>query len=147
MIAAIALERGDTTRAVRALEAVLRVDHSDVESARKLTELVGPLGDAARAEDAYRRLVAIDPFDRQAEAALGRLALKRKDTETAIRSFRSVLATNPPDRAEAYVELAEAHIAAGQLAEAKRQTLAALEIAPSFERAQDLLLTIVDAAK
>jgi cellulose synthase operon protein C len=142
MIAAIALEQKDTTRAIRALEAVMRVDHSDVESARKLAELVGPLGDATRAEDAYRRLVAIDPFDREAEASLGRLALKRKDAVTAVRSFRSVLGSNPPDLAQAHVELAEAHLAAGQYAEAKRQTLAALEIAPSFERAQDLLLKI-----
>jgi tetratricopeptide (TPR) repeat protein len=142
MIAAIALEQKDTTRAIRALEAVMRVDHSDVESARKLAELVGPLGDATRAEDAYRRLVAIDPFDREAEASLGRLALKRKDAVTAVRSFRSVLGSNPPDLAQAHVELAEAHLAAGQYADAKRQTLAALEIAPSFERAQDLLLRI-----
>jgi tetratricopeptide (TPR) repeat protein len=145
MIATIALEQKDTARAIRALEAVMRIDHSDVESARKLAELVGPLGDAERAEDAYRRLVAIDPFDRQAAAALGRLALKRKDTEVALRSFRTVLATNPPDRAEAHVELAEAYIAAGQLAEAKKQALAAAEIAPSFERAQDLLLKILEA--
>ena len=147
MIAAIALEQKDTTRAIRALEAVMRVDHSDVESARKLAELVGPLGDATRAEDAYRRLVAIDPFDREAEASLGRLALKRKDAVTAVRSFRSVLGSNPPDLAQAHVELAEAHLAAGQYADAKRQTLAALEIAPSFERAQDLLLKIADTAK
>ena len=71
-----------------------------------------------------------------------RLALKRKDAVTAVRSFRSVLGSNPPDLAQAHVELAEAHLAAGQYAEAKRQTLAALEIAPSFERAQDLLLRI-----
>jgi tetratricopeptide (TPR) repeat protein len=147
IIAKIALEQKDTARAIRALEAVMRVDHSDVESARKLAELVTPLGDAARAEDAYRRLVAIDPFDREAEAQLGRLALKRKDAVTAVRSFKSVLGANPPDRATAHVELAEAHLAAGQYAEAKRQTLAALEIAPSFERAQDVLLRISEFAK
>jgi hypothetical protein len=33
----------------------------------------------------------------------------------------------------------------GQYGDAKRETLAALEIAPSFERAQDLLLRIVTA--
>ena len=33
---------------------------------------------------------------------------------------------------------------AGQVADAKREALAALEIAPSFERAQDLLLKTVD---
>jgi len=142
IIAKIALEQKDTARAIKALETVMRTDHADVESARKLAELVTPLGDATRAEDAYRRLVAIDPFDANAEAQLGRLALKRKDAMTAVRSFKSVLGSNPPDRAQAHVELAEAHLAAGQYAEAKRQTLAALEIAPSFERAQDLLLKI-----
>jgi tetratricopeptide (TPR) repeat protein len=125
----------------------MKVDHADVESARKLAELVAPLNDAERSENAYRRLVAIDPFDREAEAQLGRLALKRKDAATAVRSFKSVLGSNPPDRAMAHVELAEAHLAAGQYAEAKKQTLAALEIAPSFERAQDLLLKISDTAK
>jgi tetratricopeptide (TPR) repeat protein len=147
MIATIALAQKDTARAIKALETVMRVDHSDVEAARKLAELVAPLNDAARSEDAYRRLVAIDPFDRDAEAQLGRLAMKRKDAVTAVRSFRSVLGSNPPDRAQAHVELAEAHLAAGQPAEAKRQTLAALEIAPSFERAQDLLLKLADSAK
>jgi tetratricopeptide (TPR) repeat protein len=147
MIATIALEQKDAARAIRALEAVMRVDHADVESARKLAELVGAGGDSARAEDAYKRLVAIDPFDREAQATLGRLALKRNDVALAVRSFRSALASNPPDRAQAHVELAEAHLAAGQFGEAKRQTLAALEIAPSFERAQDLLLKLAEAAK
>jgi cellulose synthase operon protein C len=143
-IAAIALETGDTVRAIRALEAVMKVDHDDVESARKLASLVSG-GDATRAEDAYRRLIAVDPFDASAQSRYGKLVLQRKDTAEAVRAFRSALAANPPDRAAAHLELAEAYMAAGQLADAKRETLAALEIAPSFERAQDLLLKIVDA--
>jgi tetratricopeptide (TPR) repeat protein len=145
-IASIALEQKDTERAIRALDQLLRVNHSDVESARKLASLVAPLGDASRTEDAYRRVVAIDPFDAQAQTELGKLALARKDTETALRAFRSALATSPPDRATAHVHLAEAHLAAGQLGEAKQQTLAALEIAPAFVRAQDLLLKIIEAS-
>jgi tetratricopeptide (TPR) repeat protein len=144
MIAAIATELKDVPRAAQALEALLKVDNADVESARQLAKLLEPLGDARRTEDAYRRVVAVDPFDRDAQAALGRLAMRRKDTDTAVRAFRSALAANPPDRAQAHVELAEAYVSAGQLAEAKRQTLEALEIAPSFERAQDLLLKIVE---
>jgi len=147
LIAKIALEQKDNDRAIRALEAVLKVDHADVESARQLVALLAPLEDPARTEDAYRRLVAIDPFDREAEAQLGRLALQRKDALTAVRSFKSVLGANPPDRAQAHLDLAEAHLAAGQYADAKAQTLAALEIAPSFERAQDLLLKISETAK
>jgi tetratricopeptide (TPR) repeat protein len=144
MIAAIALEAGDTERAARALEEQLKIDHSDVEAARKLVSLVEPLGDPARTEAAYRRVVDIDPFDARAQAGLGRLALHRKDTQTALRAFRSALATNPQDRATAHTDLAEAQLMAGQKAEARKEVLAALEIAPSFVRAQDLLLKILD---
>src|SRR4030095_13913663 len=136
MIAVIALEQKDTARAIRALEDVLKVDHSDVASARKLAELVAPLKDDVRSENAYRRLVAIDPFDVQAETALGKLALKKKDARTAIQAFRSALASNPPDRAEAHADLAEAYVLAGDMAEAKRQTLARPEIAAGFHAAQ-----------
>jgi tetratricopeptide (TPR) repeat protein len=144
VIAAIALEAKDNARAIQALEAVVKVDESDVESARKLAAMVAPQGTPARTAEAYARVVAVDPFDAQAQAVLGRLALQRGDHQTAARAFRVVLATQPPDRAAAYADLAEAYVMAGQLADAKRQALSALEIAPSFERAQELLLKIVD---
>lgn len=146
-IAAIAVERGDRARAVQALDAVLRVEESDVASARQLAALIASQGDRARIGEVNERIVAIDPFDAQAQAVLGRLALERGDAQTAVRSFRVVVATQPPDRAAAYADLAEAYVLAGQLADAKRQALAALEIAPSFERAQELLLRIVDDSR
>jgi tetratricopeptide (TPR) repeat protein len=144
MIAAVATEMKDVPRAIQALDAVVRIDSADVQSARELAKLLEPLGDAKRSEDAYRRVVGIDPFDRDAQTAYGRLALKRKDTDAAQRAFRAALATNPSDRAQAHVDLAEAYVTAGQLSEAKKEILAALEIAPSFERAQDLLLKVVE---
>jgi len=123
----------------------MQIDNADVESARKLAALLEAKKDAARTEDAYRRLVAADPFDSKAQTALGRLAMMRKDTPLALRSFRSALATKPADLAAAHADLAEALLANGQPAEAKRATLEALEIAPSFERAQDLLLKIAES--
>jgi tetratricopeptide (TPR) repeat protein len=130
----------------QALDALVKVDHTDVQSARKLAELVAPLGNAARTREAYERVVAIDPFDAAAQGRLGRLALDRRDAATAVRAFRVVLATGPTDRATAHADLAEALVMAGQLAEAKRQALSALEIAPSFERAQDILLKTIEPA-
>jgi tetratricopeptide (TPR) repeat protein len=144
-IAKIALEQNDTARAIAALEAVIRVDHADVDSARKLASLLVASGDAARANDAYERLAAVDPFDAQAQAAIGRYALQQKAAAKAIPAFRTVLATNPADGAAAHLDLAEAYVLAGRMPDAKREALAALEIAPSFERAQDLLLKIVAA--
>jgi hypothetical protein len=77
--------------------------------------------------------VAIDPFDVNAEAQLGRLALKRKDAVTPSAPSAACSARSRPILRRRTSRLAEAHLAAGQMAEAKRHTLAALEIAPSFE--------------
>ena len=116
-----------------------------MESARTLAQLLAPQGDAARTAAAYGIVAELDPFDVQAQAAVGRHALQQRDAPRALRAFRAALAAGPADRAAAHVDLAEAYFMAGQFGDAKRETLAALEIAPSFERAQDLLLKIVTA--
>ena len=55
--------------------------------------------------------------------------------------------SDPVDQAAAHTDLAESYFKSGQRAEAKKQTLAALEIAPSYERAQDLLLKLVGGSR
>ena len=62
----------------------------------------------------------------------------------AMREFKVALAIGPADRASAHCDLAESYLLAGRPADAKREALAALEIAPSFERAQDILLKAID---
>jgi Tfp pilus assembly protein PilF len=52
------------------------------------------------------------------------------------------VALKPVDQAAAFTDLAESYLKSGQRADARRQTLAALEVAPSYERAQNLLLEI-----
>ena len=145
LIARIAIEQDDTTRAIRALEAVVTVDSADVESARQLAALVEPLGDAVRTAAAYELVAELDPFDVQAQAVVGRHALQQRDAARALRAFRSAMAAGPADRATAHLDLAEAYFMAGQFGDAKRETIAALEIAPSFERGQDLLLQTIEA--
>jgi Tfp pilus assembly protein PilF len=67
--------------------------------------------------------------------------------EAAARWFRAALAAGPSDRAAAHCDLAESYLATGQAPQAKRQVLAALEVAPTYARAQDLLLAIVDGSR
>lgn len=145
MIAVIAIEQKDTARAITALEAMLKVDSNDVESARQLMTMVAPTNDQARLASAAERVVALDPFDANAQGIAGRIALQRRDGVRAVRAFRAALASAPADKASAHADLAEALLITGERVEARRQVLAALEIAPAFERAQDLLLKIVDA--
>ena len=146
-LAAIALERKDRRRAIAELQALLKADFNNIAAARQLAGLLKEEGtsDPAVLRPVYERIAGIDPFDVDAHAALGRMAMQRNDPEYASREFRAVLALGPVDQAAAYTDLAESYFASGKRAEAKKQTLAALEIAPSYGRAQDLLLKLAEA--
>jgi len=148
-MAAIALEKQDRPRAVAELTALVAVDFNNVEAARQLATLLRQVGasDAAQLRQVYERIIAIDPFDADAHTQLGRLAMARNDPDAASREFRAVLALAPVDRTAAFTDLAESYYKGGKRAEAKKLTLAALEIAPTYERAQDLLLKLVDGAR
>ncbi len=140
----LALKKGDRGRAAKTLEAWTARDHTDIEAARQLSTLLDQPGDRERLEVALRRVVAIDPFDSSAHSTLGRMAMDAGNSAEAIRDFRVALAAGPADRASAHADLAEGLFETGAHDEAKRQTLAALEIAPTYERAQDLLLKLVE---
>ncbi|HEY2905953.1 MAG TPA: tetratricopeptide repeat protein [Vicinamibacterales bacterium] len=148
-MAQIALQKKDRSRAITELTALVAADFNNVEAARRLVALLKESGvdDAARLKPVYERIAAIDPFDGEAHAALGRMAIQRNDTDAASREFRAVLALGPVDEAGAHTDLAESYFKAGKRADAKKQTLAALEIAPSYERAQDLLLKLAGGSR
>lgn len=147
LIAAVAVKKGDKARAAAALENLTGMSNTDLASARQLATLVDPVRDRARLQVALKNVTAIDPFDGAAHAALGRLDLEAKRLDDAIRMFRVALAAKPLDRASAHADLAEALAEAGQRDEAKKQALSALEIAPTFTRAQDLLLKLAQGSR
>jgi Tfp pilus assembly protein PilF len=140
------LEKKDRPRAAAELKAVVALDFNNVEAARQLADLLRQLGvdRAAELQPVYQRIAAIDPFDPEAHTMLGRFALARNDADAASREFRAVIALGPVDKAAAYTDLGESYFKGGKKAEAKKQVLSALEIAPGYERAQDLLLKLVD---
>ncbi len=144
VMAALALKAGDRARAMQELRALLTHDHTNVDAARELARLAGQAGDPALVWFAEERVVTLDPYDPGAHTTFGRLALERHDLPIATREFEAALAAGPVDRASAHCDLGETYLAAGRKADAKRQAMAALEIAPTFERAQTLLLKIVE---
>jgi tetratricopeptide (TPR) repeat protein len=144
LMARLAEQLGDVPRAIREYQAVLAHDHAAIEPARSLAALAEKAGDEKTAALAHERVVALDPFDSRAHTGSGRYALKRGDAVLAAREFRAALLTGAADKASAHCDLGESYLLAGNVADAKREALAALEIAPTFERAQDLLLKIVE---
>jgi tetratricopeptide (TPR) repeat protein len=146
-IAAIAMKKGDKVRAAKALETHVGYSHTDIGAARELVSLLDPAKEPARARIALSRIASVDPFDGAAHSQLGRIALGGGDSAEAVRLFRVALAAKPLDKASAHADLAEALLRAGQRDEARKQVLEALLIAPTYTRAQDLLLKLQEGGR
>ena len=144
LIGTLAEKLGDVPRAMRAYRALIDHDHAAVDPARRLAALAEKTGDEATLQLAWDRIVALDPFDAVAHSGSGRLAMKRRDSVVAMREFKAALLTNVADKAGTHCDLGEAYLLANRPQDAKKEALAALEIAPAFERAQDLLLRAVE---
>jgi len=144
VMARLAEKLGDLPRAARAYRTLLEHDHAAVEPARRLAAVAEKSGDEAALQFAWDRIVALDPFDAAAHIGSGRLAMKRRDATLAVREFKAALLTNVADKAAAHCDLGEAYLLAGRAEDAKKEALSALEMAPTFERAQDLLLRTVE---
>lgn len=134
--------KGDTTRAIAYLERAVRRNETAYEPSRRLGALRAARRDWAGALAAYDRAIFIHPYDpdlhRDAATAAGRAG----DPGRAVLEHQAVLALGPTDRAEALYQLAAAYRDAGDRAAARREVLRALELAPSFEKAQQLLLEL-----
>jgi len=130
--------------AVAELEYLTAKNGKGFQEAVRLSEWQLALGDTAAATRAVERALAIFPYKVELQSQYGRLLIARRQPQKAVQTFRTVLAMNPIDRADAYCWLAQAYLAWGQKLPAKKHALLALEIAPNFERAQEILLQTVE---
>ena len=144
LLAEVARQKHDQAGEIAAFTSLVAVDFDNVEAARALAALLHDKGSDATPTfaDVNQRIIAIDPFDGSAHQAVGRIAMDRNQPDIASREFRAVLALKPVDEAAAHTDLAESYFKAGKRAEAKKEVIAALNIAQTYERALDLLLKI-----
>ncbi len=138
---------GKSADAVPALEQLARQDESSFDALAELSLAYGILGDTAKAAAALDAALWVNPFDISMHERLARMYERIGESGKRVRERRAVVALNPVDRAEALYQLALAEHAAGDLVGARREVLQALEEAPSFAQAQELLLSIVDGVK
>jgi len=141
-LAAIHRERGETERAARALQQLGLLGETLLGVHRQEADLWLELGDSASAARALEKVVEIDPFGVGVHRELASVYEALGEWNGAVSERRAVLALDPADRADAHFRLARAHFRAGERAEARTQVLRALEIAPSYEAALDLLLEL-----
>ncbi len=144
-LAAIYRKQGNKAAEAEALESLIKVDENDYDSLKRLAQLKLESGEKPRALELLKMSFYVNPFETSAHAMTGDLLMELGATggaEKAVREFQIALAANPPNIAEAQYNLARAYFTAGKKPEARRYVLRSLENAPSFEKAQELLLKI-----
>ena len=109
---------------------------------RQLASLRAARGDDAGAAEALQSAIYIYPYDPDLHHALAGHLEKLERWQAVARERRAILALDPIDRAEAHYQLARAYQRAGNRSSAREQILYALEIAPNYFQAQELLLAL-----
>jgi tetratricopeptide (TPR) repeat protein len=142
VLAEIRVARGDTAAGVAELQRLTALNESALEANLRLAALLDARGDAAGAAEALERAVYIYPYDPEPHARLAELAVTLERSDLEVRERAALVALDPVDRAGALYRLAVARRRAGDATGARRAVLQALEIAPGYAEAQDLLLAL-----
>ncbi|HSG46247.1 MAG TPA: tetratricopeptide repeat protein, partial [Longimicrobiales bacterium] len=142
LLAEIHRSRGEMRQAADALRRLGTFNENAYAVHREEAELRRELGQAEEERAALVKAVEVFPFDPDLHARLAELHAGAGDTAGVVRERRAVLALDPVDRAQAHFRLAEALLAHGDRAGARSQVLRALEIAPTYDAALELLLRL-----
>ncbi|RMD92416.1 MAG: hypothetical protein D6813_05965, partial [Calditrichaeota bacterium] len=144
LLAEIYIEKGMIDKAINELETLTSLNGKDLKTLNQLVDLYFQKSNYSDAIGALKKIIYVSPFDYEVHQKLGTAYLKTGHYKQAIQEFQILLKTNPPDLAGANCDLATAYLMAGKKAEAKKAALAALEIAPQYERAQEILLKTIE---
>jgi tetratricopeptide (TPR) repeat protein len=111
-----------------------------------LIALARMLGDAGRTDESigvFKDVLMVAPLRPEVHRDFGdRLAAANRQREALV-EYQAFLAMNPQDLAEAHYRLAKTYVALDDRAKGREHLLYALEIAPHYREAQQLLLEVV----
>ena len=133
---------GRLERAAAELTALVARGAGHYPALRALAEVRAELSDPAGAAEALAAAQYVYPYEADDHRRLAEHFEAVGRTADAVRARRAVLALEPFDRARALYHLARAQLAAGDRKAARSAVLEALERAPSYGEALELLLEI-----
>jgi tetratricopeptide (TPR) repeat protein len=142
ILAQIYKAKGDKRAEANELTAMTLRNEDHYAANVELATVLEQLGDTAGAAAALDRAMYISPYEAPQHVRLATLYARTGNKAGAVRERQAVVALNPVDRAEALYQLALAYYEAGDSQAARREVLRALEDAPNFEKAQELLLRL-----
>ena len=141
-LADIHKEAGQLDKAIAELQELRSQSANNFDSMKKLGLWLKEAGRADDSASALTDALYVYPFDVETHQVLAGLASGKNNHEIALREYRVLLALDSTDKAGIHFNIAKTLAQLGRSQEAKREVLAALEIAPEFEAAQELLLEL-----
>jgi cellulose synthase operon protein C len=141
-LAMVFKEQGAARKSADALARLIGINERHFRAHLELATLLEEQGDRAGAAAVLDRALYIWPFEPKLHERLAALSEGLGERKRVVRARRSLLALDPVDRPEALYQLALALLQAGDAAAARREVVRALELAPRFQRAQELLLRL-----
>jgi tetratricopeptide (TPR) repeat protein len=136
------LELNREEDALAEFTAWIRMDGSALTPLLQAAEIYRNRKNWTSAAEALELAIYINPYDLDIQKKLGEAAMESERWPAAIAAYRALVALNASDPAGSHYDLARALRASGDRREAKREVLRALEIVPSFIKAQELLLRL-----
>jgi len=145
LLAAVHRAAGETSAERKVLKEYVSRADAAVPAMLRLLELDRQAEDWESVEDTADRLRAVNPLLPMMQRSAAIASTKLGHQEAAVSSWKALLALDPDDRAETLFQVARLLHQQGN-PQAKRYLLEALELAPRYRAAQQLLLEIVDPA-
>ena len=137
--------QGDDAARIEQLKRMMVNQQHDYDSAVLLAKRALDAGDTEEADYYVQRALSVSPYRLDVHQVSAQIATLTENASMAVREFEVLVTLDRNDPVEARTNLAEAYMNNGQAQEAKRNILTALEIAPSYQRAQQVLLKAVDS--
>jgi tetratricopeptide (TPR) repeat protein len=136
------VQRGDQEKLLALLTDLIKYGDARYEPHITLANLLEARGNLVAAGDVFERAMFVNPFDIATHEHMADLYRRAGDKARVVRERRAIVGLNPVDRAGAYYQLAVAQDEAGNQKGARDAVLRALEEAPNFQLAQELLLKL-----
>lgn len=140
VLAQIYEQQGNKAAQLQQLRLLLENQQHDYGSAMTLAAEALAQSDLQQASYYIDRALQVDPYKKDVHELRAELARRSGDTALAVTENEVIVMLEVDDPVEARTNLAEAYLENGEAALAKRNVLTALEIAPSYQRAQQILL-------
>ncbi len=138
-------QQGNEAARLEQLRIMMENQQHDYDSAVLLAKEALSQGNTDEAEYYVQRAVSVNPYRLDVHQVGAEVAKRTGDAAMAVREYEVLVTLDQNDPVEARTNLAEAYMSNGQKDQAKRNILTALEIAPSYQRAQEVLLQTIDA--